>query len=92
MCFSNHAENYYPSEDYRSKVVPMGARPSPFILNAVLHHHLTKFASEEAADILRNMYVNNFVSGRDTREEAAKFFQESNAMMSAAFVDLKSRL
>ena len=55
----------------RSRVVPMGARPSPFILHAILRYHLAKFSpSAEAADILRNMYVDNFVSGRDTKEEA----------------------
>ena len=63
-----------PQEVYRSKVVLMGAKPLPFIFNAVLHHQLAKFSSAEAAVILRNMNVDNFVSGRNTREEAAKFF------------------
>lgn len=48
------SDPFSPFEVFRSVVVPMGAKPSPFILKAVLHHHLAKFLSQESGDILRN--------------------------------------
>ena len=51
---------------YRFKVVPFGATSSPFILNAVLHHHLKQHNTTVSRDMQINLYVDNIITGCDS--------------------------
>jgi len=45
------------------KVVLFGATCSPFMLNAAMNHHLNRNKSATSLDLLKNLYVDNVVSG-----------------------------
>ncbi|XP_064479196.1 uncharacterized protein LOC135392412 [Ornithodoros turicata] len=60
--------------------VPSGARSSPFLLSATVHHHLHK--SEEdypqtAALLLRSFYVDDLVISVDTTADAEILYEET---------------
>ena len=48
---------------YLFNVVPFGTASSPFMLNATLDLHLSKFSSPVASDMKANLYVDNLISG-----------------------------
>ena len=75
---------------YRFKVIPFGATSSPFILNAVLQHHLNQYTSAVALDMLNNLYVDNVISGWNTEQEVVHYYKESRAIMSSAKFNLRS--
>ena len=75
---------------YRFKVIPFGATSSPFILNAVLQHHLNQYTSAVALDMLNNLYVDNVISGCNTEQEVVHYYKESRAIMSSAKFNLRS--
>lgn len=75
---------------YRFKVVPFGATSSPFILNAVLQHHLKQYTSAVSKDMLANLYVDNVITSRETEQEVMKYYRESRAIMSSANFNLRS--
>ena len=57
---------------YRFCRVVFGLIASPFLLNATLRHHITKFAEvdpEFARKLIESFYVDDFVSGDGTSEE-----------------------
>ena len=64
---------------YRFKVIPFGATSSPFVLNAVLQHHLNQYISAVSLDMLTNLYVDNVISGCDTEQEVVHYYKESRA-------------
>ena len=51
---------------FRFISVPFGTASSPFILHATINLHLRKYQSSIAEDILRNIYVDNIISGVDS--------------------------
>ena len=75
---------------YQFKVIPFGATSSPFILNAVLQHHLNQYISAVSLDILTNLYVDNVISGCDTEQEVVHYYKESRAIMSSVKFNLCS--
>ena len=75
---------------YRFKVVPFGATSSPFMLNAVLQHHLKQHTSAMSHDMQANLYVDNVISGCDTEQEAVKYYKEARTIMSSANFNLQS--
>lgn len=74
---------------YRFKVVLFGATFSP-MLNAAMTYHLTQNDSEVAHDILRNLYVDNVVSGCNTEQAAVDYFLKSRSLLSNANFNLHS--
>ena len=54
---------------YRFKVVPFGTTSSPFMLNATLDLHLSKFSLPVASDMKANLYVDNLISGCNSEDE-----------------------
>ena len=62
--------------------VVFGASASPFLLNATLSHHFQKYLSTHPVLVQRllqskYMYVNNVISGADTKNETFAFYEQS---------------
>jgi hypothetical protein len=51
------------------------------MLNATLHSHLNDHNSQIAKDIKIDLYVDKFISGRDTEEEAVQYYNEARSIM-----------
>ena len=67
----------------------MENKSSPFLLNATLKHHLKGFPnSEVAVDLNENMYVDDWLSGADSAEEAFAKFKEARSVLSKASMSL----
>ena len=73
----------------RFTCVPFGNKSSPFILNAVLRHHLSLYPDTELKeDLSNNIYVDNFLSGADNMEEALFKFQGACDILGSAGLSL----
>ena len=57
LWLSDPTDEHSPFITYRFRVVLFGATSSPFMLNAALTFHLTKYVSPVAKDLLSNLYV-----------------------------------
>lgn len=69
--------------------VPFGNRSSPFILNAVIKHHLQKFESSPVVEELnQDLYVDDWLSGADDDGEASLKVEEASAIMSQCSMNL----
>ncbi|KAI9558404.1 hypothetical protein GHT06_015184 [Daphnia sinensis] len=77
-------------EIYRFRVIPFGASCSPFILLSVIKKHLQLTTSPEVADINRNIYVDNLISGCKDQTEAVAYYHEANRLLSGAGLNLQS--
>ena len=75
---------------YRFKVVLFGATSSPFMLHAVLLHHLQQSHSPTAENMLRNLYVDNIITGCATPQQAIQFYHEARGIMSDAKFNLRA--
>ena len=67
--------------------VVFGVSSSPFLLNAMISHHLKKYMSTHSELVKRiseSIYVDDVISGADT-EEAFTMYQESKAILHAGF-------
>lgn len=66
-------------EVYRYKKVFLGAKSSPFLLQAVLKQHLESFISESemASQLLRNLYMDDPVNSMENTEKAREFWHEA---------------
>ncbi|CAM1298626.1 Uncharacterised protein r2_g835 [Pycnogonum litorale] len=60
--------------------IPFGLNSSPFLLAVTLKTHLQKKDTDFARKILRNIYVDNIISGCSTVEEACQFYEESKGI------------
>ena len=76
---------------YRFKAVLFGSTSSPFMLHATLHSHLDHYQSPVTKDIKNNLYVDNFISGRDTEQEILKYYNKSRSFMAEGKFNLRSR-
>ena len=75
---------------YRFKVVLFGATRSPFMLHAVLLHHLQQSHSLTATNMLQNLYVDNIITGCDTSQQAAQFYCKARSIMLEAKFNLRA--
>ena len=65
--------------------VPFGNKSSPFLLNATILHHLSKYRSSVVVEELRqNLYVDDWLTGGDSEEEVWKVYQEAREILSKA--------
>ncbi|KAF8786894.1 hypothetical protein HNY73_008549 [Argiope bruennichi] len=72
--------------------VVFGASPKPFLLQAMITHHLLIVQDgrkETARQLQKSFYVDNCITRLETREEATKFISEAKELMSAAKFDLR---
>ncbi|XP_070559938.1 uncharacterized protein [Ptychodera flava] len=75
---------------YRFKSVLFGAVSSPFILNTVVRSHLEANGSDVCQDLKENIYVDNAMSGAQTREDILNYHNEANEVMSKGGFNLRS--
>ena len=69
--------------------VPFGNKCSPFLLNATIKHHLSTMPkSSVVTELLENLYVDDWLSGSDTEDEAQAMLQEAKMVMSKAGMNL----
>ena len=62
-----------------------GVSASPFLLNATISHHLSKYEQSRAVTEMRsNFYVDDFISGADTADEARALLTEAQSVMADA--------
>lgn len=72
--------------------VPFGATCSPFLLAATLRHHLKAVEEKfpRTAKILSdNLYVDDFVTGADSVEEAERIIRESQTILEMGGMNLR---
>ena len=75
-------------QHYRFRRVPFGLCCSPFLLNATIRTHLQKDGSATALKALRDLYVDDLVSGVDTVEEAERYVRSSQSIFQKAGMNL----
>ena len=62
--------------------VPFRNKSSPFLLNATIKHHLSKFPSTRVIKELQdNLYVNYWLTGSDSESVACRMFTEACSVM-----------
>ena len=74
---------------YRFCRVPFGVVSSPFLLAATVKHHLTVNHCSESDVILRNTYVDNLLTGKDSVEGAKTFYSTAKDIFSEASMNLR---
>ena len=68
--------------------IPFGVISSPFLLAAVIFHHLKKMANLTAEHMQRDIYVDNLITGAQTMREALQLYSEGKQMFSEASMNL----
>ncbi|KAK3889709.1 hypothetical protein Pcinc_006275 [Petrolisthes cinctipes] len=69
--------------------VPFGNKSSPFLLNAIIKHHLQFFShSEVVQELKENLYVDDWLSGADSIEEGKVKFTEACSILAKAGMTL----
>ena len=75
--------------EFRFQRVPFGNKASPFLLNATVQHHLSlQTPSPAVEELSENIYVDDWLSGADTTERAARLFADARKIMSRAGMEL----
>ena len=73
----------------RFTVLPFGLNCSPYILNAIILHHLSKEPSSPILDeLVNNIYVDDFTGGCDTLEIAKNIYNESKDIFAKGGLNL----
>lgn len=75
---------------FHFKVVLFGATSSPFMQHAVLLHHLQQSHYLTAENMLRNLYVDNIITGCATAQQATQFYHKARGIMSNARFNLRA--
>ena len=75
---------------YRFKRVLFGAVCSPFMLFATLCRHLKEYKTSVSTDILKNLYVDNIITGRESEADLIKFYKDARSLMMAAKFNLRT--
>ncbi|XP_071944274.1 uncharacterized protein [Antedon mediterranea] len=71
--------------------VPFGNASSPFLLNATIRHHLTKYPScLPITELKDNLYVDDWLTGADYYEDALLLFQQAKEIMAQGKFPLTS--
>ena len=69
---------------YRFNRVVFGVNSSPFLLNAVLRHHVESYKEVDpnfVSKMLNSFYVDDLVSGSDSIEDAFKLYKQAKSRM-----------
>ena len=80
-----------PIETYRFCRVPFGLTSSPFLLHAVIIHHLNQFKADNdliVNNLLKSTYVDDVLTGAETEDDALKVINDSNNIMKEASLEL----
>ena len=79
---------------YRNKTVVFGVSSSPFLLNAVIRHHLNKYKEEDPAftrDMIEGFFVDDLVTGCKDTSEACALYDKAKQRMLEARLKLRKR-
>ena len=76
-------------QTYRFCRVPFGIIASPFLLAATTDHHLQNFGTSTAENIRKNIYVDNFITGTESVQEASEFYSDSKKIFEGAATNLR---
>jgi len=75
--------------ELRFERVPFGNKASPFLLNATVQYHLSlQPPSPAVSELQENLYVDDWLSGADSAEEAALMFNDARDVMASAGMEL----
>ena len=77
-----------PFREYQFRTVLFGATCSPFLLNTVVQRHLGLTTSPIAADIGRNLYVDNLISGTN-QPSSLQYYREATEILQAGGFNLR---
>jgi len=75
---------------YRFQKVGFLAISSSFMLFAILHHNSQQHNTPLACNMLTNLYVDNIVSGCETKQQTTQFLQEARLLFSSAGFNLRA--
>ena len=70
--------------------VLFGAVCSPFMLFATLCRHLKEYKISVSTDILKNLYVDNIITGRESEADLLEFYKDARSPMMAAKFNLRT--
>ena len=76
---------------YRYRTVVFGVRSSPFLLNAVLQHHIKTYQEDQdfVSKLLQSFYVDDLVSGCESIDKALELYQKAKERMLAGGFKLR---
>ena len=77
---------------FRFTRIAFGVICSPYLLSAVITHHLNKIESPLSDEILRSIYVDNVMFTADSPEEAKQKIIESKSMFATATMNLREHI
>ena len=69
-----------------------GVLSSPFLLNATIEFHLSKYTAvcpELIGKLKRSIYVNDIVTGADNEEKAYQLYLKSNSILKEGGFNLR---
>ena len=76
---------------YRYRTIIFGLNCSPYVLHAVIKHHLSQYVETETVHTLKDrLYVNNFVYSTSCLETLTKVYNESREIMEQGGFNLHS--
>ena len=70
---------------YKFSRVPFGAKSSPFLLNAVLQHHIEKYNENDPEFVVKmkeGFFVDDLVTGCSNTEDAFELYEKAKSRMS----------
>jgi hypothetical protein len=76
----------------RFKRVAFGITASPFLLNATMRYHIESFKDDKPEivhKLLRSVYVDDVISGTDSREQSIAIFEQFREMLSLGGFNLR---
>jgi len=79
-------------QEYRFARVPFGVVSGPFLLGATVDSHLSKYESDMADMLKRDIYVDNLITGVQSTSEAERLYKESKQMFSDCAMNLREWL
>ena len=76
-------------QTYRFCRIPFGVISSPFLLGATITYHLQQIGTPLAGQVLRNIYVDNIITGAQTLNEAKYLYNETKMIFATASMNLQ---
>ena len=76
-------------QTYRFARVPFGVSSSPFLVGATIHYHLEQVATPTAVTIMKDMYVDNLLTGVNSSKVARQFYSESKEIFRDASMNVR---
>ena len=74
---------------YRFCRIPFGVISSPFLLGATITYHLQRSSNPIAKDLLRDIYVDNLITGVDTVDKGKLLYTEAKGLFESASMNLR---